>query len=54
VVAPNDFAYLGELWRVDESQLPERTIGEDGTQQFGPKYTTDRAIDIGCTVDCEG
>lgn len=51
VVDPEDFTYLEELWRVDETELPEWIIGEGGTEQFSPQYTTDRAIDVGRSVD---
>lgn len=51
VVDPAEFAYLEELWRIDERQFPEWTIGEGDSEQFGPQYTTDRTIDVARTVD---
>lgn len=51
VVDPEGFAYLEELWRLDDKRHPEWTIGEGETEQLGPGYTTDRAIAVGRAVD---
>ena len=44
IVSTDDFAYLEECWRVDDTDIPDWVIGTDKSQRISPKYLTDRVI----------
>lgn len=44
VVSTDDFAYLEECWRVDDTDVPDWVIGKSDSQRISPEYLTDRVI----------
>lgn len=53
IVDPEDFGYLEELWKSEFDDNSCWTIGTGDRTRRSPRYTTDRAIDAGRTVDTD-
>lgn len=53
VVDPSSLGYLEELWRAGFPDDSEWMITSDITSRVHPRYTTDRAIRAGRTVECD-
>jgi hypothetical protein len=53
VVDPSDFGYLEGLWRAGFEDDSEWVVQSEVTTRVHPRYTTDRAIRAGRTIDCE-
>lgn len=53
VVGPDDFGYLEELWGSEFDDDSPWIIGSSDTTRRSPRYTTDRAITAGRTVDTD-
>lgn len=53
VVDPSDLGYLEGLWRAGFEGDSEWMIRSEVTERVHPRYTTDRAIRAGRSVDCE-
>lgn len=53
VVDPSDLGYLEALWQADFEDDSEWNVQSEVTERIHPRYTTDRAIRAGRSVDCE-
>lgn len=53
VVDPSELGYLEELWRAGFDTDSEWMAQSEVTERMHPRYTTDRAIRAGRSVDCE-
>lgn len=53
VVDPSTLGFLEELWRAGFDEDSEWMVCSEVTERVHPRYTTDRAIRVGRTTDCE-